>query len=311
MQIKGSFGGYLREEFPSQLIVDVTEYNNASRSYAPHTFAVRSPDQPRRNMSAILHQKLVNEVKASGIEYCRFVRYGGMGEPLLHPDIIDFLTSMSETGMRTVLVTNGLLLTNNMCRDLVRAGVTAIEVTIDAYKGSTYDSLWQGGALKDVQMNVMNLINASRIEGRSTKVITSFTVQNQNDGEEEAFTKFWEDHGVDQVLIKQPVSMGGDEQGSDQQLWESSDEDRDPCLYPWEQLYLCVKGLLHYCPIHVGENTSIGDFNKKTIVELWSGTEMKKLRQAHKTNNFECHAKCGGCPDWFLSPWPKTRPKMV
>lgn len=307
MQSKGSFGGYLRGEFPSQLIVDVTEYNNIASIRSPHAFSVRSRGKSRQNMSSMLHQKLVNEVKSNGLEYCRFVRYAGIGEPLLHPQIVDFVAGMSETGMRTVLTTNGLQLTNFMCKELVSAGVTSIEVMIDAYKSDTYESVCQGGVLKDIQQNLKHLINASRIEGRGTKVIASFTSQDKNAGEEEAFQKYWEDHGVDQVLIKQPASLGGEEQGADQALWETSSEDREPCVYPWEQLYLCAKGLLHYCPIHVGENTSIGDYGDASISELWSGEDMRALRKAHKSSNYECHERCGRCPDWFLAPWPEAQ----
>lgn len=304
MHKKGTFGDYLRPEFPSQLVVDITEYNNIASIRCPDAFEVRSRGQSRQNMPVEIHGKLVSEVKNNGLEYCRFVRYMGGGEPLLHPNIIEYITDMSAIGMRTMVTTNGHLLTSYMSRELIKAGVTAIEVTVDAYKPTTYDKVCSGGPLSEVQQGIRHLIDARRVENTSTKIIASFLTQEENEGEEQVFKAFWDKQDVSEVLIKQPATFTGLDQGDDQLLWEQSSDDRSPCLYPWERVMLTPDGALHFCPVHVDGDTIMGNYADASIKEYWEGPVMQALRQAHMENDFSCHGKCGQCPDWFFANWP-------
>jgi len=53
------------------------------------------------------------------------------GESLLHPDIVDLVACVRERGMTPVMNSNGYLLTRARIRDLGRAGLFAMQLSID------------------------------------------------------------------------------------------------------------------------------------------------------------------------------------
>ena len=59
------------------------------------------------------------------------VFFGGMGEPLVHPALTEMAALASARGKKVELVTNGTLLTREKARELLRAGVSRIWVSID------------------------------------------------------------------------------------------------------------------------------------------------------------------------------------
>jgi len=51
------------------------------------------------------------------------IQFGGVGEPLCHPSVVDFVRSAAEAGLATELVTNGLLLSRDLGLALIDAGL--------------------------------------------------------------------------------------------------------------------------------------------------------------------------------------------
>ena len=59
------------------------------------------------------------------------VFFGGMGEPLFHKDILEMIRLAVETGAEVELLTNGTLLTEEMIRGIMEAGLTRLWISID------------------------------------------------------------------------------------------------------------------------------------------------------------------------------------
>jgi len=81
----------------------------------------------------------------------RYVAFSG-GEPLLHPDIVSFIRISSERGLKTSLVTNGLLLSNDMAIKLKQAGLNRIQLSLDSNNQEINDMIRQKGCF-DVVVN--------------------------------------------------------------------------------------------------------------------------------------------------------------
>ena len=56
----------------------------------------------------------------------------GLGEPLMHPKIVDFVAKASSQGRRVGLVTNAMRLDNNLSQDLIDAGLASIAFSLDS-----------------------------------------------------------------------------------------------------------------------------------------------------------------------------------
>lgn len=56
----------------------------------------------------------------------------GLGEPLLHPEVVDFVAEAKSLGRRVALVTNALMLTPECAERLLGAGLDSIAFSLDA-----------------------------------------------------------------------------------------------------------------------------------------------------------------------------------
>lgn len=56
-------------------------------------------------------------------EYKPVICFGGFGEPLLHPNIIEMVARAKDIAERVEIITNGLLLTEQMVREFVWVGL--------------------------------------------------------------------------------------------------------------------------------------------------------------------------------------------
>ncbi len=300
----GAFGGYLTQDYPSQLVVDVTEFCNLACVHCPFSIVTKPKGKNRHQLLPELHAKLVQDVAEKGRPSCRFVRYSGEGEPLLHPHIMEFLREMSAVGVPTALTTNGLLLTQERCEAIVAAGTSAVDISIDAFKPETYAKIRVGGDLAVTQEGVKRLIAAKQAAGSILKIMTSFIHQAGNEGEDKDFQAYWQDQGVDLVFIRDLHSCAGNQKDMAQKMWATAPKPRKPCLYPWERLNLKPDGFVHFCPADWIHGSRVGDFGKQTIAEVWQGPEMEAVRRAHLTNDFSACSLCGQCPDWAVIRWP-------
>ena len=81
----------LKAEFPSQVIVDLTEVCNLACIHCPHPEFKKSEHYAARYLDPDLNTKMVDEVRTSGKGHTQYIRYTGEGEPLIHPRCYDLL----------------------------------------------------------------------------------------------------------------------------------------------------------------------------------------------------------------------------
>jgi len=83
--------------------------------------------------------------------------FGGLGEPLSHPKIIDMISHVKARQAKVELITNGTLLDEECARQLVDVGVDRIWISIDGAFPESYADIRLGAALKEVVENVRKL----------------------------------------------------------------------------------------------------------------------------------------------------------
>lgn len=301
---KYGFRAHLSSEFPSQIIVDVTEFCNLECIHCPHDEFTRSGFFKGRHLDLGLHKKLIDEVATDGKDVCKYLRYTAQGDPLLHPgfvEMIKYAALNSETSIN--ITTNGVALTEKKAKALLDAGVDVFDISIDAYSEETYARVRKKGDLKVTRSNVLKLIDLIQKESYRCKVVVSFVEQPLNKHETADFEKYWNDKGADYVVIRRMHSCAGANDEIAQQMREKN-KLRKPCLYPWERLVLSSTGQVGFCPADWKYEAKITSFEDNTIKEIWQSEFMQKLREAHLNNDFSDFSFCGQCPDWAAMRWP-------
>jgi MoaA/NifB/PqqE/SkfB family radical SAM enzyme len=300
------FYGRLKAEFPSQILMDITEVCNLACVHCPHPEFKRSEHYAARYLEPELNSKMVEEVRRHGKGLTQYIRYASNGEPLVHPKAYDMIDeAVDHSGVYVTITTNGTIMNEKRTVRLIEAGVHMVDISIDAFRPETYAAIRVNGNLAVTRSNVLNLIRWVRECKAKTKVVVSFVEQPQNQAETDDFEKFWRDAGADYVVIRRLHSCSGAKVELAAERRKANEEvSRRPCLYPWERICINARGDLAFCPSDWVHGSYIGNYKDTTIYETWSGTFYQELRKAHLKNDYTKHLFCGQCPDWRSTRWP-------
>lgn len=305
-RLEYGFYGRLKAEFPSQIIVDLTEVCNLACIHCPHKTFQKSNYYNARYLDPELNAKLVEEVIKYGRGNTEYIRYSSEGEALLHPNAYEMIEyAARKSGVFVTLTTNGTIMNEKRTQKLLDAGVHMIDISIDAFSPETYARIRVNGNLLVTRENVLRLIDWVKNSEAKTKVVVSYIEQLENRHETEDFKKFWKDNGADYVVIRRLHSASGAVESVAKEMREkNAGEVRRPCVYLWERIVLNPRGYLAFCPADWTQGSTIVDYRTTTIFETWHDNFYQLLRQAHLMNDYSNYQFCGQCPDWKTIRWP-------
>ncbi len=82
------------------------------------------------------------------------VFFGGFGEPLSHPRIVEMVRAAKQAAARVELITNGLLLDAECARGLVEAGLDTLWVSLDGASPESFADVRQSESLREILENI-------------------------------------------------------------------------------------------------------------------------------------------------------------
>jgi hypothetical protein len=97
------------------VFLEVTNYCNFRCSFCPQGISTRPPE----HMDTELAKDLIKQLHEAG--YRKNLYFHILGEPLLHPDIFEIVRSASKRIPRSILFTNGSLLTDSNIESVFEA----------------------------------------------------------------------------------------------------------------------------------------------------------------------------------------------
>lgn len=108
------------------------------------------------------------------------VFFGGFGEPLMMPDIAGMVAKTKAAAGKVELITNGMLLTEQLSRDLSQAGLDTIWFSLDGATPEQYDGVRLGATLPLVLENIKRLAYLHHEIARTPKIGISFVAMRKN-----------------------------------------------------------------------------------------------------------------------------------
>lgn len=305
-KIEYGFQKHLSSKFPSQIIVDSTQFCNLACIHCPHPDFKKSNAYSGAHLDIELHKKLIDEVSSDGYGICQYIRYTANGETLLNPKFDQMITYAGKYAKTKINVTtNGQLLTEKKALMLLDAGVNVFDISLDAYSSRVYDNIRLGGDFKKTKSNVLRLIELINNGNYDARVVISFVEQPLNTNETDKFENFWNEAGADFVVIRRLHSAGGSKESVKVKMVKNNiDLKRKPCLYPWERLTLTPEGDLSYCPTDWKNASHFVKFSEISIKDAWNSKFMAELRNAHLSGDYSGFDFCKQCPDWEQTRWP-------
>ncbi len=109
-------------------------------------------DEPMGRMTSGTFKQILHGVEELGHRPSIF--FGGFGEPLSHPHIVDMVAEAKKIGSKVELITNGMLLSEKRSIELIRAGLDTLWVSVDGAKPESYADVRIGAALPKIFKNI-------------------------------------------------------------------------------------------------------------------------------------------------------------
>jgi len=213
--------------------------------HSPH---VESPflHQGILDFSVDVFRELCADLRALGTDEMILT---GEGEPLLHPRIFDLIRIARESGLRSMMFTNGTLLDHERCRLLVESGLTLLKVSLWAGSPETFHQNYPGtdpAHFQTVVDGVVRLIEIRRGLGKKMPaVLVRHVVNHSNVGGLASFIDLAAGTGSDGIeLSALRVFM----QGSAEYALLPPELDQVRKLLPSTAKQLNARGIRHNIP---------------------------------------------------------------
>ena len=129
---------------------------------------------------------------------------GGMGEPLVHPRIVDMVAQAAATGRRVEMITNATLLTPERSRQLVEAGLGWLWVSIDSFEAEAFGHIRQDKDYARLLAHLEAFNQARNVRwhlGGVVRLGVNFVVSKSNVGQLGKIPSFAFKYTVDKVNI--------------------------------------------------------------------------------------------------------------
>jgi len=248
-----------------------------------------------------IHDDLVIGDALSGFGSMMAVPLFDGGEPMIRKDLHEHVAYATQRGIRRVSInTNGTMLVAKRRQELIEAGLSHMEVSIDASTADTYLKIRRSPLFDRVVDNTLAYIEESKAHDPENQVTVSFVLQSDNRHEEQAFRDFWEPK-VDRVYIREYHQHNDwvDDHGL---FKKRGNPHRHPCPFLWNRLIVFHDGRVRFCEFDWRADHPIGDVRTQTLKEIWHSDAFRALRQQHVCGTFD-HPFCKSCTDWRQVHW--------
>ena len=221
-------------------------------------------------MSMELFRKIVDECAELGITHVRVHNYG---EPFMDRTLVEKVRYAKQKGIKEVgMISNGSLITENVARGMIEAGLDAINISVDASGREVFESTRLGLNYDKVIANIERIVRIRRELGRTRpKLILSFVRQN-NSADEQAFIEHWK-RIADKIHITDLHNWAGT-------LNKESDVNY-PCYRPWLTFTVLWDGRVSLCCADFDGRNVLGDVNTSTIQDVWNAPAYLAARRLH------------------------------
>jgi radical SAM protein with 4Fe4S-binding SPASM domain len=219
------------------------------------------------------------------------------GEPLLHPNLLEFILHARQRNLNVGITTNGTLLRGGMLDDILSTGIDTINISLSA--------------CAEVIDNVKNLAHAKNEGHFQTKIYVNIIKTRQSADDILDIQKdMMAIDGIDGFLVRGLINWSGNVDTRNMQLMKR--KFIKPLIYakrmaklifkktlcesPLESAGILWDGTIVPCCFDYDAKLAVGNIMEQHFLEAYNNDKMNALRDIHrsfiKTLN---HHVCGSC----------------
>ena len=275
---------------PTQLALETVNYCTASCVICPYLRMKR----PKGVMTMEVFYKVLDTVQAAGAPI-KLITHAGIGEPLIDKHLAERIRYERKVFPDACLMiyTNASILTRERARELIDAGVDKISISLNGFRKETYEAVMQLDYERTIE-NVHGLLKLRRDMDSKLQVQISCVPAEQCSSEELLeFRQYWTGK-VDNVVIPPWVNWMGMFNGN-------SPKFQLPCRYIWSILLVNWDGTVIMCCEDYDGKYPLGNLTKQSLMDVFNGPIITKLRKNQLKGNFDTPPVCKGCLETSMS----------
>ena len=297
-------------KFPFMILIEVTNDCMLNCIMCPHSKIKENTGY----MHFDLFKKIIDE--CSHHYSLGYLVFSGMGEPLLHPKLLEMSKFAKSKGIPNIrLVTNAILLSKQKTSEILEnSGFDEIAISLDAVSEKTYQKIKGSSNFQIVQNNITYLLN-QRAKRKQWKPFVRLHILKMKETVYEIsdFLKKWKPllGKGDYILIKDVHNFAGqvEDKRLDEQIYTGK---RLPCRQLWEFLYISWNGDVMPCCMDVFKKLNIGNLYKSSLKGLFNSSLIQKFREIHLQRQYKEIPLCSNCGNWwYLGKEPKRSDMFI
>ncbi len=274
------------------LYLDIEPTNNCNFN-CKFCVGKQQATRPKGFMDIELFKSICIQAKEMGTHGVRFLRWG---EPMLHPEIINFIRIAKKQGLLTHITTNGSLVDAYNAVKLIDSGLDSIIISLQGLTAEESKEL-RSEEYEKVVGHVLDFITIrNKSKARNPFVQVSTSVTDESDVEQQRFRDYWLQK-VDGVTI-----------GS---TWFKRLKDKEPvkdflprakklrtkfkCIEVMTKLSIDWDGAVSPCCLDYDQELTIGNANTQSLKEIWHSMDARAIRKLLANEHQEMFVLCSTC----------------
>lgn len=281
----------IASEFPPEVWIENTNVCNAHCIMCPRDSLTRK----QGFMEFSLYEKLIKEISMFN-EKVKRIHLHNYGEPLLDRDLVRRIKLAKDKGIKhTYIVTNGSLLTPELSRQIIEAGLDEFKVSFYGTDPDTYNKTMRGLNFDRTLQNLKDFFRMRDESGKqSPKIIIQYLPLETNESKIEEFFSMVEPL-INKIIGDSLCLFSLHNFGGGISYANNLGKIVYTCNYPWRTMMILYDGRVVLCCMDYDGVQIVGDTNKNTIEEIWNSEKYKMARDDFEKCRYDKYPICMKC----------------
>jgi radical SAM protein with 4Fe4S-binding SPASM domain len=271
-----------------RLVIEISNACNLKCTMCPRSMMQR----PIQFMDASTFESLISDNR----ETLEFVSLNGYGEPLLHPEIFNFLAVCRKYGVRTGISTNCSTLNEKKAKALLENPPDIITLAIDGVSAEDYEKVRVGAVFETVTENVSRFLAICADYKHPMYIILQCIYMTETKHQISSFRNLFAGQKYDAIRIRQLTYSGAIRDDADYRNRTCA------CYWLWNEPMVLADGTLVPCCQDVNGELALGSIKNHSLNELWNQHIVQMLRDKHASGQRNAISICSDCNMYQPSP---------
>jgi radical SAM protein with 4Fe4S-binding SPASM domain len=249
-------------------------YNSLNKKVFPET---------EKQMPFFVFKKSIDDISVFK-EKIKNISLVGFGEPLLNPHIVDMVAYAKKKNIseRVEIITNGSLLTYEMSKRLIDAGLDRLQISLQGLDATTYKNICNTFIVFEKLIdNIKYFFEKKQNCILRVKILNIACYGKENERKfHDIFDSISDYTDIEYYAQYYPSKdMNYYQKNNSMTITGGNLEDVMICPYPFYSLCVWPSGNISPC-CYYDPPLILGNLLKKSLKEIWNGTERKEFLHA-------------------------------